>query len=499
MKYVTPEQAGVKSENVLKFIERLEHKCLSSHSVIMAKGDCVFFEKYWHPFNKDFKHRLYSASKSFVSIAIGFLEQDGLINLDDRIDKYFADDMKNQTDENMRSQTIRDMLMMRTGKAIRNWFPAKPDDRVRFYFENDNPQSRPPGTVFNYDSGASFVLGVLVERLTGLLLLDYLRVKLFDKIGVSEDISCLKCPGGHSWGDSAILCKPIDFCKVALFVMRKGKWNGEQILNEKYLTEATSPLSFNNIWGMNHYETYGYGYQFWRTYANGFLFNGMGDQLGFCFPDQDIILIYNADNQGKDLKLSDTVAESFVNYIVNTASVMQLPDNPIAQKTLSDRTQSLKLQAVSGISKNDFEASINGLTYELDENPMGIKEFRLNFDDGGGRFEYINAQGKKSIPFGRCENVFSKFPQEGYCDEVATVSTKNHYYKCCASGAWVESEKFFIKVQIIDNYFGSLGITFGFKDDQCGLFMNKVAEDFLGEYEGFAGGKVKHQAENKKY
>ena len=113
MKYITAEQAGVKSENIEKYLEILEEERLATHNIIMAKGNSIFFEKYWQPFHKDFLHRMYSVSKSFVAIAIGFLEQDGLIDLDDRIVKYFPEESKNQTDENMLSQTIRHMLMMK--------------------------------------------------------------------------------------------------------------------------------------------------------------------------------------------------------------------------------------------------------------------------------------------------------------------------------------------------------------------------------------------------
>lgn len=246
MRYSSPEQAGISSESIQKYIELLEKKRLASHSLIIAKGDSVVFEQYWKPFDKDFLHRMYSVSKSFVSIAIGFLEQDGVLSLDDPMEKYFAEELKNQPDENMHKQTVRDMLQMSTAKPCRYWFDCRPKDRVAHYFENDLEETRPAGTIYKYDSGGSFVLCALAERLTGKPLMTYLREKLFDKIGVSEEAYCLKCPGGHSWADSGILCKSTDLLKVARFVMNKGKWNGEQLLNEDYVTRATSCAVFNN-------------------------------------------------------------------------------------------------------------------------------------------------------------------------------------------------------------------------------------------------------------
>ena len=101
LKYTTPEKAGIPSENIAKFIDILEEKQLSTHDLILSRGNEIFFEKYWEPFGPDFLHRMYSVSKSFVSIAIGFLEQDGKINLDDPIYKYFPDEFENQPDENI--------------------------------------------------------------------------------------------------------------------------------------------------------------------------------------------------------------------------------------------------------------------------------------------------------------------------------------------------------------------------------------------------------------
>ena len=88
-----------------------------------------------------------------------------------------------------------------------------------------------------------------------------------------------------------------------------------------------------------------------------------------------------------------------------------------------------------------------------------------------------------------CENVIGAFPQEGYSNEIGTIGTKDFYYRCASSAAWVELRKLHIKVQIIDKYFGNLDITIGFtRDNKVGLYMTKAAEDFLKEYEGFASG-----------
>jgi hypothetical protein len=72
---------------------------------------------------------------------------------------------------------------------------------------------------------------------------------------------------------------------------------------------------------------------------------------------------------------------------------------------------------------------------------------------------------------------------------VGSVRTENFYYRCATSAAWIEPKKLFLKVQIIDTYFGRLNIVLGFRDENTlGVFMNKTAEDFLSEYKGYADG-----------
>ena len=88
---ITPEQAGISSANVADYISVLERRGLATHSVLMMKGTDIFAEYYWAPFHRDFCHRMYSETKSYVAIAIGLLEEDGLVDLDKPIADYFAD------------------------------------------------------------------------------------------------------------------------------------------------------------------------------------------------------------------------------------------------------------------------------------------------------------------------------------------------------------------------------------------------------------------------
>ena len=88
---ITPEEAGISSRKITEFINKLNYRGASTHGLLFMKGDKIFTEAYWAPFNKDFHHRMYSETKSFVSVAIGLLEEEGKLSLDDTIASHFPE------------------------------------------------------------------------------------------------------------------------------------------------------------------------------------------------------------------------------------------------------------------------------------------------------------------------------------------------------------------------------------------------------------------------
>lgn len=482
---ITPEQAGISSKSVQNFIEKLEKRGASTHGILFMKGDKIFAEAYWSPFDKDFCHRQYSQTKSFVGIAIGLLEEEGKLSLDDKIVAYFPDKAdEGKWQKYFSEQTIREMLTMTTVGGSYSWFVSGDPDRTHHYF-NEQRKTHPSGTLWDYDSPGSQVLCALAEKVSGKPLLTYLQEKLFNRMNVFQTAKILKTPNGDSWGDSAMVCTLRDMASFGRFVMNYGEWNGERLMNEKYLREATSNLVSNAPDA--HYSAYhqGYGYQIWRVCGNGFAFVGMGDQLTVCYPDKDLIFACNSDNQGTSL-IREKIFEMLEDMFVDEMQDEPLPENKEAEKSLNALISSLKLRAVQGLTDSPFRAEIDGTEYICEENSMGITKFSFVFtDEKTGEFRYTNAQGDKVIPFGVNYNVFGKFPQLGYSNEVgATPTTNGFMYKDAVSLAWVEEKKLRLFVQIIDKYFGNMSATFAFKDDYVYADFTKTAEAFLEEYQG---------------
>lgn len=489
MNFKTPEAAGIDSRSIIKFIKGLEKQQLHMHSVLLARGDSIVYEGYWAPFNNDYNHRMYSVTKSFVSIAIGLCEEDGLLSLDDCVFDYFPDRREENIDENVKKQTIRQMLKMTTVGYPCSWFVDGDPDRTHIYFR-DHGKRRCAGTIWEYDSAGSQVLASLVERVTGKSLFDFLNERIFTHLGTFKNARILKTPNGDSWGDSAMICTTRDLYSFARFVLNYGTYNGKRLMNEEYLKQATKKQACNRYDSHLHAFEQGYGYQIWIGEYDCFAFVGMGDELAVCFPHHDLIFCCTADNQGSGTS-RDHIVYQLYDCIIESLSDTPLDENPEAQRSLDELTRSLSLFAIKGQEDSPMRKRIDGVLFECDENKMKLSDFVFKFDGAqSGTLTYTRDGNKMDLPFYVNKNRFGLFPELGYSREYGAVRTNDgHMYKDAVSLAWVDDNVIMMSVQIIDDYFGNATLTFAFNGDQATVQFSKTAEDFLWGYDGQARAK----------
>ncbi|MBQ2714991.1 MAG: beta-lactamase family protein [Clostridia bacterium] len=482
---VTPESQGLESKYIADYLSLLERRGMYMHGLLFARHGKIIGEYYWKPFNKDFCHRMYSETKSFVAIAIGLLVDEGKISLDDKIYPFFEDKIEGELPRFVEELTVRNLLMMKTAGQTLGAYDVGELDREKLYFKNKH-HNRMPGTLWEYDSNGSQILSCIVERLTGESLLDYLKRKIFDKIGTFQTAQVLKTYGGRSWGDSAMVCTPRDILSFAQFLLQKGNWEGEQLLSESYVKDATSKLSDNHYSHFDYPFNKGYGYQIWKTERDGFAFLGMGDELTICIPEKDFIMVCTADHQGTGDIYRDVIVWELFDKIIDNLKEVEVEKNEEEIERLENISSSLKLRAVeSDIVDSPFRAELDGVLYECEDNPMGIEKFSFHFSKDGksGEFHYVNKQGDKVIPFGVNHNVFSKFPQLGYFNDVCFEPTTDGFMMDDAvSVAWYEEKLLMMSIKIIDRYMGNMSIKFSFRDEWCSMYLSKTAEYFLHDY-----------------
>ena len=488
--YTTPEACGISSSALEKMIRKFDRYGFAMHSMMMSRGGKVFLDVHWAPFHNETHHRMNSVTKSFVGIAIGLLEEDGKLKLTDRVMDYFSDYDREDLDDYTKRLTVYDLLTMRTSmvNAGVHWVRDRINDRMEYYFSKT--AQRPPQTIFHYDSTAAFFLCVIVEKLTGKSLTEFLMDRLLRELGFSEKTDCILGPDGYSWGDSGLLCRQRDLHAFARFLMDGGVWKGKRLMNAEFIRRATSKLSDSNESGSGFYGAHGYGYQIWQCFDGSFAFFGMGDQLVICHPKTDTIFVCTADNQGSTAS-RPVIVDTLFSDILSELSDTPLPENREAQQSLADYTKNLKLVSLQGAAKTSMTSVVNGVTYDMNPNPMKWKWFRLDFAGEQGSLTYENARGVKTLPFAINANCLTEFPEEGYPDMQMNVPCPDNRFPCASSAAWLEEGQLALRVQMTGKHLGGLFMKLGFTQngEEVGVRMVKNTNCFLDGYDGYAGGR----------
>ena len=487
----SPEKRGVSSRALLRFLKKLNDKKIPMHSLLIARGNDPILNAYWAPFDNHTLHRQNSVTKSFVSLAIGLLEQEGKLSLDDKVIRFFPEAKEYNVPAEIEAQTIRDLLSMQTVYAPhgeRHWVKYKDYDRIRDYFTDR--VMKPRGTLFAYDSRASHILGILAERLAGKPFLSYLKEKFLRKIGFSEESTCIKDAIGYSWADSGLLCTTEDLFRVAKFIRDGGVFEGERLMNEEYLRLATSRITSNCTSGNDAANnTYGYGYQIWHEKDGGFGFHGLGLQYMICIPKKDFILVCTADTLGNDAARA-IFLDMYEDFADEALSDFPLPEDAEGYAALASYAENLTLVSLDGKKTTATAQRIQEKEILLSENPMQIKRMRFAFSENEGELIYENAQGEKRLPFGLCKNVFSHFPEDGYENLQLGKSEPGYRHPCATSAAWQDENTLAIKSYMIGNHLGSVYMQISFNSKTASVSMTKSANYFLNEYEGMAIGEL---------
>ncbi len=485
MPMCTPEQVGIPSEAIEKYLRILTQGRLAMHDVIIVRDGRMCFEAYWKPIDSAFMHRLYSCSKSFVSSAIGLLIDQGKLKLSDKCVDFFPDKAPKDMHPYLKEMTIRDLLMMATCyQNGASYKPTDPDWEATFFTAQ---VSHKAGQVFSYCTTATTMMCMIIKRITGKEFMDVLR-PVFDEIGISRDAFCVQTPCGHEWGGSGVCMTARDFTKFADLITHYGKHNGQQLLPDWYLREATKKQIDNSTDATSPDAEVGYGYQFWPMRRGGFAMRGMGGQFALCLPDRKLTVITNGYDE---LNTSESVQifDAFWSCIVDSMSDAPLSENEEALRSLNEYAQTLSIPCPLGETHSDMENAVAGRTYIMDENPLGITEMRFEFGENGGVWAYENATGKHELKFALGAQLDTTFPETHYYGRRIGVAS-GEPYRALVSAAWPNDHQLRIDCNIIDIHLGNLRIVFSFDGDTVTLFARKHAEWFLNEYEGFASGKA---------
>jgi len=481
--FTTPESLGIPSGAITEFLNGITDHRLCMHSFLLLRHGKVAAEGYWPPFDKDHKHRMYSISKSFTSIAVGMMIDEGKMSLDSTAAEFFPEHIPTNPHPYVLEATVRDLLMMATQNE-HNSYDWDSTDYTQTFFNHGAPKHK-PGQFFNYDTAATTVLCAIVEKLSGKTMLEYM-MPVLAQTGFSQDAYCIQTPEGRSWTGSGIMCTPRDLARFAQLCMNGGEWSGKQLLNRDYVTEATSWQIDTSV-SADHMEMrHGYGYQIWRLRKGGFAFYGMGSQYAFCMPQHGTILILTGDTQGTGAA-GDVLFNMYYD-LVDKMSSTPLPEDSAAQNKLAECISKLAIPRPLGKTETALAKEISGKKFTLEENEAGMKWLQLHIEPDKCRLQYENASGQHELVFGMNKYEPQLFPEKY---NGRRMSVRDTHYQCIGAGAWPEDKAFLGTIYSVDDHLGSIKIQLTFTGSEVTGYMTKAAEDFFHGYHGFLVGKQK--------
>ncbi|TWX37238.1 beta-lactamase family protein [Frigoribacterium sp. ACAM 257] len=285
----TPSAEGIDAAGVEAFLDGLESTPgVEPHSIVLVRHGSVVTQGWWAPYSADRVHLLYSLSKSFTSTAVAFAVDEGLLGLDDTVLSHFPELDADVTDPRSRSMRVRDVLAMSSGhraEALGRALEADPADLVRGFLLT--PPEADPGSVFAYNQPCTYAVAAIVQRASGLSLTEYLRPRLFEPLGIGE-ASWQRDDSGREIGFSGLHAQTEAVALLGQLWLRRGMWQGRQLLPASYVDEATrvqvaNPDEPNADWSQ------GYGFQFWMA-RHGWRGDGAYGQFCVVLPEHDVVL-----------------------------------------------------------------------------------------------------------------------------------------------------------------------------------------------------------------
>jgi CubicO group peptidase (beta-lactamase class C family) len=255
-------------------------------------------ERYGLGFDADGRWTSFSVAKSVTSTLVGAALRDGHIrSMDDKVSDYVKQ-LKGSAYDDV---SIRQLLTMTSGVRWNEDYGDPNSDVARFNnhkpeagvpaivsYLRSLPREAPPGTRWNYSTGETNLVGILVGQATGRPLAEYLSEKIWQPAGMQQQATWILSKTGEEIGGCCIQAATRDFARFGLFVLNGARAGEQSIVPDGWLAEATSQRAETGKPGK------GYGYQWWTNADGSFSARGIFGQGIFIDPQRRLVIAANA-------------------------------------------------------------------------------------------------------------------------------------------------------------------------------------------------------------
>ncbi|HET9745953.1 MAG TPA: serine hydrolase, partial [Chitinophagaceae bacterium] len=402
--------------------------------------------------------------KSFTSTAIGFAVAEKRLTVNDKVISFFPDKLPATTSENLSHLTIKHLLSMSVGQSPDPSGPvAISDDWVKTFLAT--PILKKPGTEFLYNSAATYMLSAILQKVTGERIIDYLKPRLFDPLGI-QGMDWETDPMGINVGGWGLRLKTEDIAKMGLLFLQKGKWNGKQILPATWIEEATT-FKIDNAPGMEQIRKdssdwrQGYCYQFWRSRHNSYRGDGAFGQYMLVLPEQDAVIAITSETPNMQNELN-LVWQYLLPAMRPDRSTLSMND----AMTLKKRLATLKL-AMPPVTDTLMEIASVSTRYKMQSNAKNIESIAIKTNDNVLTLDFEIKGTHYPVSFGNGKWIEGKTEMPG---PSLVELAKNHFgglppSQVAGAYRWKEKNILEARLRYIDSPH-TLSMTLYFDEDK---------------------------------
>jgi CubicO group peptidase (beta-lactamase class C family) len=289
----TPSELGIEPTRIAGFLDAVDQAGLDFHSLMILRHGAVAAEGWWAPYRAEDIQLLYSVSKTFLAMAVGIAVGEGRLAVEDLVADLLPDLVPRPLPDHLRRLRVRHLLSMasgHTGETLAQIVTMGPDP-VRNFLALA-PQE-PPGSVFAYNQGNPLTLSHIITALTGQRVVDYLRPRLFDPLGIDQ-AEWLTTPNGIDQGFSGLHVTTESVAKLGQLLLQGGRWGDSQLVPADFVADGRLPQIGNSRQQTNPDWRQGYGYQVWMCRHGAQRADGAFGQFSIVLPDLDAVIACTA-------------------------------------------------------------------------------------------------------------------------------------------------------------------------------------------------------------
>lgn len=449
----TPERQGISSSDILDFVDTADRQIDTMNSFMLVRHGYVVAEGWWGPYGRDTPHILYSLSKSFTSTAVGLAIAEGKMSLDDEVLKFFPDDAPAEPSANLKAMRVRDLLRMATGNQTEAPILTQDLPWTKTFLAHPVPFK--PGSHFLYNSPATYMLSAIVQKVTGMTVLAYLKPRLFEPLGI-DNPTWVASPQGISAGAYGLSLRTEDIARFGQLYLQKGKWKGKQLVPSQWVEEATTRQTANGSSPNSDWDQ-GYGYQFWRSRHNTYRGDGAFGQYCMVIPEFDAVVVITS-----GVRDMQSVMNLVWNKLLPAMKPNHLPENAVERRKLAAKLPGLVVKLPPGQPTMPLASKVSGKWFSFPENDRGIEAVSFDFNSSTPVLNVRTKGGEIRTPIGI--GSWRKNPN-GFANGLDKFLTVPDPPLVAASGAWSANDVFNVKLVLYQTPFYS-ALTFKFAGEQ---------------------------------